>query len=44
MKLIQEIINNFDGKFFFDGQLIDTIKIKKKPPIVMFIQYRDYWG
>jgi hypothetical protein len=43
MKLIQEIINNWDGKFVFDGQLIESMEIRTHAPIAFFLQYHDYW-
>jgi hypothetical protein len=37
-----KLINNCDGEFVFDGQLIESMKVRKNAPIAFFVQHHDH--
>jgi len=37
MELIDEIINEWNGKFIFEGQLIEGSEVKTRVPITFFL-------
>jgi hypothetical protein len=41
-QLIQEIINERNGKRFLDGEFIEGMKVKTHAPSTLFIKYHDH--
>ena len=40
-QFIQEIINDRNGKFFFDGEIVEGEKVKTHAPRAFFLKYHD---
>ena len=41
-QFIQEVINDRNGKFFFDGEFFESSKIRTLSPSNFFLEYLDY--
>jgi hypothetical protein len=41
-QFIQEIINDRNEKFFFNGQLVEGTEVRINSPRTFFLQYHDY--
>jgi hypothetical protein len=40
-QFIQEVINDRNGKFVFDGQFVESIEVMTHSPRTFFLQYHD---
>jgi hypothetical protein len=41
-QFIQEVINDMNGKFVFDGEFVEGMKIRTHAPSSFFIEYHDH--
>jgi hypothetical protein len=41
-QFIQEVINDMNGKFVFNGQFVEGTEVKTHSPRTFFLQYHDY--
>ena len=41
-QFIQKVINDRNGKFFFDGEFVESTKIRTRAPSAFLLEYHDY--